>query len=283
MRYLAIGGSGLIGRELVRYFRIHSIDYAYTVNRECGSNQNCVYLDFSNESLFEWQPSDDISVAFICAGITNIKKCENSPEETCSVNVTATKHIVDVLSERNIKIVFLSSNAVFSGVAPAMSIDSNFSPVSEYGRQKAVVEEYIKERATEYLIVRLTKVVSPEMALFFSWIEDLSNDRSIVAYRNLSFSPVRLDRVAEWLVRLVEIGARGIRHISGNKDVSYYDFACCIARRMGKDTALVKHADVPVSPDGLGRYTSLDISDTKKELRNFGPGITDCVDYLLKR
>ena len=62
-------------------------------------------------------------------------------------------------------------------------------PVSEYGRQKARTEAALRQhmdRGAPVAILRLAKVVSPDMPLIDGWIEALAAGKPIRAFRDMT-------------------------------------------------------------------------------------------------
>ena len=83
--------------------------------------------------------------ACVCAAVARLAACAADPEGTAHINVTQTLALVDKLLARGIYVLFLSTNQVFDGSVPQMPAGAPYSPVSEYGRQKARTETALRD------------------------------------------------------------------------------------------------------------------------------------------
>src|SRR5690606_13067764 len=118
-------------------------------------------LDLASD-VSKWEPPA-CDVAFLCAGVSSMERCRTEPERARRVNVAGTIAVAQRLLDRGAHLVYLSSNQVFDGSKPKRRGDEPTCPRSEYGRQKAHVEQALSgQRAC---IVRLTKVLGSGPAL----------------------------------------------------------------------------------------------------------------------
>jgi dTDP-4-dehydrorhamnose reductase len=146
-----------------------------------------------------------------------------------------------------------------------MPADAPVAPNCEYGRQKAAIEALLRSRMdrADAAILRLSKVVAPDSALFAGWIVALREGRPVRAFTDLMFAPVPIAIAVDAVAALLEDRARGIFQLSGPRDISYSAAAHFLARRLRADEALI--ADVSARdggqpPGAAAPYTSLDSS-----------------------
>lgn len=250
--YLVIGGDGLIGGFLYRTLRDHGIA-AYRTSRRLDSGDESIFLDLeysdfnvqSNHVLWSFI-RETRPIVFMAAGVTDLNECETAPEATWKINVENTLVIANELVRAGCFVVFLSSNAVFSGQQPFPSEHERPHPISEYGRQKAEVEARLQSLAGgsveggSVAIVRLTKVLPDTKGLVQSWIALLRDSTRIQAMDDYIFSPISLRFVTESLIKLASRQVGGIYHLSGSQDLSYYAFAQMLARASGAGLDLVE-------------------------------------------
>jgi dTDP-4-dehydrorhamnose reductase len=174
---------------------------------------------------------------FLCAAITGFSRCMKDPSGTRFINIQRTIELAQYFLSQGSVFVYLSSSAVFDGANSAMYEKTQVSPITEYGRQKAECEKLLTVVANEVsgklVIVRLTKVVDPMIALYEGWRKNLKENKHISAFIDLSISPITTDYVVENLQKIALGGKFGIFHLSGHRDISYYDLATHVCNNMG--------------------------------------------------
>jgi dTDP-4-dehydrorhamnose reductase len=235
-----IGQDSLIGRELISISKVNGLNVLGT-SRRAGAKW---IVDFCQASA-NWNIPQDLDLAIICASRTKIAECESFPSQTGLVNVSSTLKLVDLLGDRGVGIVFLSSSLVFSPRVNKPSESTAPEPVNEYGRQKLAVEEHLLRCHPTAKIIRLAKIVHPALPLFSSWRLALANGTSIQAYSDLFLSSVSLRAAAEAILQIALCSNSGIFHISASDALSYYDVARFLADLEGVDPSLVQPSPSP--------------------------------------
>ena len=253
--FLIVGGDSTIGVALSNYWTDNHIPFhASTRNPELVSDQQ-PFIDLSDPHTFRQITGYESAV--LCASVTDMATCENTPKETRAVNVSGTIKLIKKLNDNNTHILFLSTNQVFDGKKPHQKPDSPQKPINEYGRQKAEVEVFIK-KILGVCILRLTKVVHPSLTLLREWEFSLSQGESIFAFNNMTLSPINIDDVVNKIDILVNQKATGIFQLSGNRDISFFEFARRFARDNGYSSNLIKkstwHGKLAFVPP---KYTSM--------------------------
>jgi dTDP-4-dehydrorhamnose reductase len=114
------------------------------------------------------------------------------------------------------------------------------APNTEYGRQKAELEEILVGELARTAVVRLTKVVHPAFPLFRDWLAALTRGEAIRPFSDLPFCPVDLALVTEELGALGQSFRPGVFQLSGDADLSYAEAARLLAETRGFSLALVQ-------------------------------------------
>src|SRR5476649_290074 len=149
-----------------------------TTRRRERESETVFYLDLDDPKSTDagWPKAD---VAFFCAALTRFADCRIQPERARRVNVSTPLAIAARLVEHGTRIVFLSTSAVFDCRAPRMKADRPRAPSSAYGRLKAEAEAALLALGPLTSVLRLTKVLTPDMRLFADWIKSLTHGESI--------------------------------------------------------------------------------------------------------
>lgn len=291
---LVVGGSGLIGHALMERLPEVYGPVIGTVRRiEAGNASSPVILDLSKH--IPDQPllglADKVRTAFLCAAIPRFEDCERDREGSFLVNVSNIVRIAELLVGRGVKIVFLSTNAVFNGDNAYEAESSIPTTATEYGRQKAEAEKRLRALGglepgkSHVIIARLTKVLSARMPLIRGWVESLKRGEAIQAFDDLVLAPVSLSYATKALIRLSTSAAPGTYHVSGARDVTYHDFAVQLAEALGCPKQLVSPVKTPV---GGGwqiikpRYSAVAMKKTEKAISTAPQNLKDVAKDIVE-
>ena len=278
-KVLIIGSDGLIGKKLYEYFEEKIYPVFGTTRR---TKYKKIFLDLNKKESYQNLFDMKYEFVFICAGISKISYCENQPEETKIVNVYNTVFLIDELSKRGSHIIYISSSRVFDGNTFMPSIQNNFNPLTEYGRQKAECESLIKSSSDSLTIVRLTEVIGNEYAIFDKWIKELRNNKYIYPFDNFYISPISLDFTIHNLSKLIENRSQRVIHLSALSDISYASSIFYIAEKLN----LNKSKIMPRSLNNennilLKKQASLDSSFNNNSF-DLPPKPEDALDFYCK-
>ena len=260
LKALVFGAEGVIGNSLYDYL-VPNYSAVYGTTRREQSRQDFVKIDLTNSFDGVNKIANICDVAFICAGITKAEDCENNRAGSYAVNVTNTLKLIKTLQDHDVFVIWLSSNAVFSGNRPFCGLDEPYMPLTEYGRQKVEAEQEILELGG-VAIVRATKVLSKNTPLISGWVDDLRAGKEIYPFSDAYISPISLSYATNAIAKVGRNLESGIFNISGSDDISYSDFARMLAVKLCGVDHLVKPitkaaANFTIFPSG--RYSSLDM------------------------
>lgn len=255
-RALIIGADSVIGAALKPHLEQNGWSVAGTSRR---NDSSALFLDLAADDVASTElPAVD--VAFFCASMSRFAECREQPELTRHVNVIAPVGLATQLVAAGTRVVLLSTSAVFDGLQPFSTIDRPACPTSAYGRQKAEAEAHFLALGGQATVLRLTKVIHDGFPLFAKWREQLSQGASIRAFSDLTIAPVLPEHVTTALEAVTRDTHGGIFHVSGAKDLSYFEAGHLLADQMGVDAALVypaKSAEAALPPDEVLAFTSL--------------------------
>lgn len=127
MKILVTGSNGFIGKNLISHLQ------------ECKDIEIVTY-DIDDDFTKIESNIDDVKYIFHLAGVNR----PQSPEEFYQGNTDLTKKIVDLIKNKNIKLIVTSS---------IQAIKDN-----DYGKSKKLAEDYIIENLNNYYIYRLHNV-----------------------------------------------------------------------------------------------------------------------------
>ncbi len=286
---LVVGGDSRLSKEFISIVGIDKI-IATTRRHRMANEQNRLFLDLLKIEDFIVPKS--IEAAVIIGGITTFDGCSENYNHAYNINCKGVPAIVKELLLRDIYTCFISSNSVFMNteVMPGEGDKPSPDPKFVYANMKYETERKIKKISKnldkEHLlsILRITKNIDVTTRPFDSWIEDLSNGRQIYAFTDLYFSPIRYSDSVYAIREILNMKKKGVFHLSGERDISYSDFAINFVRYLGLDEEIVK--SVPSSELGVSLFynpciTGLNMEHTKSKLGLIPIPLTKIYKYFL--
>lgn len=277
-KILVIGIDSLLGRRIAAAAASLKDSVAGTSRRQ-GSGW--IPLDLERRPLdLAGLPVADI--AFLCASMTELAACRAQPARARLINVEAQEALARHLAGQGTRVVFLSSNAVFSGEKPMMRADQATHPKGVYGKLKAEAEQRLLAVGERVSVVRLTKVLTRDSNPFGTWAARLGLGEPIQAFRDAHLAPIEADEAARALLALGKAGESGIFQVSASRDISYFEAARCLADAIAAPADLVEGVSVASQPaifEQMNVYSSLDASRLERRGIFSAP---DPVDVLRK-
>ena len=281
-RILVIGSNGYIGSNLVFEFKRQGFS-----NNECadvaaskaeGYHQIDIRLQSSVREVFSHTRPD---VVFHLAGISSLDECERDMEKANLVNVVGIDNVANEVASRDgCKLVFMSSDYVFDGMAGGYAEDSDRSPRTYYGRTKVMAEDIITSKLLDYIICRSSNVYGHGGNFYNFIMSKLRAGEQIGAYNNTKYTPTYIGCLTSSLLMLVDRDFRGVIHVAGKDSLSRFEFTKLLAAsydiRLG---GLVVPQSRPIE-SLVSADSSLDTSRLSG-MGAFMPGIDRCTKYAL--
>jgi dTDP-4-dehydrorhamnose reductase len=181
-----------------------------------------------------------------------------------SVNVEGTRAVAAAASAAGARLVHISSDVVFSGVATrALTEDDEPGPVTPYGASKLEAERLCPPDA---LIVRTSLLYGgPEPAAQERMVLEVADGvRDMAFFTDELRCPVAVPDLAAAVLELADLDTVGVLHVAGADVLSRLDFARLVCLHHGRDPALLRGA--PAGP-GRPKHLVLDCSRARALLR----------------
>jgi dTDP-4-dehydrorhamnose reductase len=278
---LVIGGDGTLGRALVATANSSAVPVWHTSRRRQNPGPQSFHLDLSNPSNRWRLPEQQFSSVVFAAGVTSIQDCEDRPEDTRYVNVLQPLALAQKLMDQGTFVVCLSSSAVFDGTSAFAKTTDAPRPLCEYGRQKQELENRVLALGNCAAVIRLSKVISSNNALFLGWKHDLLSGNVIRPYADMAVAPVSATFAVAVVLQIARTRSSGLHHVSAAGDHSYADLANYMARSLQVPDWLVCPTSVRYRHSGFcPRYAALDCIGLRK--LGFSPPLpSDAIDQFL--
>ena len=163
-----------------------------------------------------------------CAALVNVDEWEVNPEYATLVNTTSTKNLSWICKELGIKMIFISTDAVFDGKRSGLYKEEDPpNPISVYGKTKLRAEEEVLKQEKN-LVIR-TNIYGfnyREKSSFGEWIlNSLISNTELNMFHDIYFSPILVNELAEIIDLCIHKDLQGLYHICSTGSISKYEIA----------------------------------------------------------
>lgn len=226
-RLLITGASGFLGWHLCQKAKFRWQVYGtYFSHALTPINLTLIKADLRDfqslkSLLAQIQPIGVIHTA----AQSNPNICQQSPEETYRINVTAAANLAALCADTNTPYLFTSTDLVFDGTQPPYQESDPVSPLSYYGEQKAIAEQKILSCHPQATICRMPLMfgASPTADSFIQpFIKTLKAGQALKLFVDEVRTPVSASTAAEGLLLALKI--QGLLHLGGKERLSRYEF-----------------------------------------------------------
>lgn len=229
-KIIVTGCNGQLGRAVNQIFK-DSTEYV-CVNTDVAE-LDITDIDAVMKFVGEVKPYAIIN----CAAHTAVDACETQEELAYKINAIGPRNLAIAATENDAKLVHVSTDYVFPGNNPnPLTEFDTVGPVSMYGKTKLAGENFVKEFAKKYFIIR-TAWLYGDGKNFIKTMLRLSEDHDVISVVNDQFgSPTSTEELAKAIAYLLPTDNYGLFHGTCEGSCSWCDFAREIFRVAGKDT-----------------------------------------------
>lgn len=241
-KVLIVGASGFLGKHLSNAFSDLGSDVMGTSQKYDMPG----YIQFSLgtdpvEKLVPYISKADIVI--LAAAITDISYIDRNPNESSKVNVLASRDLVKEVVKLGKRIIFISSDNVFTGDSGRYSDSDTPVPVSLYGQQKLTIEQEIISLSNNYAIVRLAKLIGfdkTDGSVLNDIAAQLTHSQEVNAASDLIFNPTSVLDAAKAICQLSRSEKSGVFNFCNPEIWNRYALTISMAESMPSDKKINK-------------------------------------------
>jgi dTDP-4-dehydrorhamnose reductase len=266
MTELLVIGGGLLGRAIAFASR-NRFETALTYNANPLKIEGCATYQMDITEGVDLIRREKPEYIVLTAAMTDVERCEADRIGAWKVNAFGPKNVAFAARDIGAKLIYVSTDYVFSGERGMYREDDPTSPINNYGMSKLAGESFIREVLEDYLIARTSVLYgwNPHRLNFVTWVVDeMKNGNRVKVLIDQYTSPTLSSNLAEIILCLRD--QAGIFHASGKERINRYDFSLKVARAFGLDESLV----VAVTSNQLSwkakrpKDSSLDVAKVSK-------------------
>jgi dTDP-4-dehydrorhamnose reductase len=243
-RFLVTGASGLLGLHFcLQAGQQHQVVGVVNQNKLQGVPFEMLQADLSQPGVPE-QVLEEVrpDVILHCAAMANIDDCESRPEMAQRVNADLPGQLADLAGHRGIKMVYISTDAVFDGQKGNYTEEDQPNPLSVYSLTKLAGEQAVSQVNSQAIIARVNFYgwsLRGQRSLVEFFFNNLSQGKPVNGFTDVYFCPLMVSDLADILVEMVGKDLHGLYHVFSQETFNKYTFGCKIAHQFGFDESLV--------------------------------------------
>ncbi|MDQ2974414.1 MAG: SDR family oxidoreductase [Acidobacteriota bacterium] len=279
---LITGGSGFVGQNLARYFapRRQTVT-TYFTHPPPASAERSIHLDIRDaEAMFSIFDQVRPAAVIHAAGNKNLRFCEEQPDEAFRVNAGGTQNVARACRRVGAKLIYLSTDLVFSCVEGNYQEHDVPEPTLAYGKSKLLGEKFALEKLDQVAVCRSGGIYGKGSPLLQWFVGEIEAGQTVECFTDVFNTPTYVDNLGEMMETVLEKQLVGVFHTVGRERVSRFEFFRAYAETLGLDVSLLSPVSFKDLKDTLLLQpdSSLAIAETAKKLRltfnSVGEGFT---------
>ena len=233
MKIIVTGSKGQLGTDVIAELEKNGIE---------SVGADLPELDITDCEAVESFISESKADAVIhCAAFTNVDIAETDKEICRRVNEDGTLNIARSCAKHGIKMLYISTDYVFSGEGDIpFETDSPTMPSNYYGESKLAGEKAVTENCDKYFIVRISWVFGENGKNFVKTMLRLSKEREEITVVNDQIgSPTYTMDLSKLLCDMIVTEKYGTYHATNEGFCSWAEFASKIMELSGSKTKII--------------------------------------------
>jgi dTDP-4-dehydrorhamnose reductase len=234
VKWLITGAAGMVGTDLQEALAIRGEDFLPLTRSDLDITDSRAVT----AAAVEARPSIIVN----CAGYTRVDAAESNERLANAINGSSVELLAQAANAVDALLVHISSDFVFDGRSQRpYDINDATAPLSIYGRSK-LLGEHAATHARKHVIVRTSWLFGVNGANFVEAIRNQiqKGTNPIRVVNDQRGRPTYTRHLAEAIIRIANLDARGMIHYADEPECTWYDFACAIVEELG--------SGVPVKP-----------------------------------
>jgi dTDP-4-dehydrorhamnose reductase len=165
------------------------------------------------------------------AAAVNVDMCEENAEFAEKINSSLTKTITEICLKNKIKMIYISTDAVFDGKSERLYAEEDVvKPINVYSKTKYYGERCVLGNPDNIVIrTNIYGYNVQEKSSFGEWVLfSLLNNETIHMFEDIYFSPILVNDVADIIDKMIDKDLAGLYHVCATGSISKYEFAMAL-------------------------------------------------------
>lgn len=182
-----------------------------------------------------------------CAAMADLDTCEKNPEAAWKINATIPRLLAEICAEKKVRMVHVSTDAVFDGLRGSYTEDDQPNPLSIYSQSKLAGEQQVLAAHPQVLVLRVNFYgfsLSGRRSLAEFFLENLLQGKSVKGFTDVHFCPLYVADLVDSIFAMIDKQLFGLYHAVSPECLSKYDFGKRIADLFELDGNLIEPLSV---------------------------------------
>ena len=175
--------------------------------------------------------------------LVNVDLCEKNNILARELNVKSTENLIYICNKHDIKLIFISTDAVFDGKNNKLYNESDrINPINYYGKTKAEAEKLVLKYENNMVVrTNIYGMNIQSKSSFGEWIvKSLEKREKLKMFVDIDFSPILVNELSHILYECIIHDLKGLYHICGSGSITKYEFGRFLAKEFGYDEELIQ-------------------------------------------
>lgn len=229
-KIIVTGCNGQLGRAINQFYKNNS--EVELINTDVAE------LDITDiEKTLELVKSVQPYAIINCAAHTGVDACETQLDSAYQINAVGPRNLSIAAAQTNAKMVHISTDYVFAGDAktPYIEFDKT-NPQGAYGRTKLQGEEFVKQFADKFFIIRTAWLYGDGKNFVRTMLRLSETNEEVKVVGDQVGSPTSTAELVKIINQLIWTDNYGVFHGTCEGQCSWAEFAEEIFRLAGKST-----------------------------------------------
>ncbi len=234
-KILVTGCNGQLGRAIRKEYKKEQVEF---INTDVVEEEGVISLDITDiEAVLKLARERKPDVIINCAAHTNVDKCEEQWDLAYKINAIGPRNLSIAARELDAKMIHVSTDYVFegNGTKPYTEFDTP-NPVSAYGKTKLAGENFVKEFAPKYFILRTAWLYGDGKNFVKTMLKLAENHDEVSVVCDQLGTPTSAVELAKMIHYLEQTENYGLFHATCEGNTNWADFAEEIFKLAGKNT-----------------------------------------------
>ena len=283
---LVLGGDGFLGSYFRKVLGNNAIIHA-TKPSNFLDVDNCSRFEIDDKNnLFNFLKSKKLDTIINCIAMADIEECEKNPNLANWINSQLPSLVSNYPSENRLKLVHISTDAVFSGKTSFNHENSIANPKSIYGKTKLLGEKNVLRNCPSAIVCRVNFYgdSKKKKSLFKFFYENLKIGNTITGFQDVHFTPLYAMDTVRIVMELIDRNQKGLFHVVGDERISKFEFGMMVAEILGVSKNNIQPGNL--SHSEYSRFRTLDLSLSNDKIKNLNiviPNIESGLKSLINK
>ena len=229
MKWLITGAAGMVGTDLQSALAIRGEEFLPLQRSDLDITDSRAVT----AAVVEARPSIIVN----CAGYTRVDAAETNERLANAINGSSVELLAQAANDVDALLVHISSDFVFDGKRQTpYEINDSTAPLSIYGRSK-LLGEHAATHARKHVVVRTSWLFGTHGPNFVEAIRNQiqKGTNPLRVVNDQRGRPTYTPHLADAIIRIANLDARGMLHYADEPECTWYDFARAIVEELGAE------------------------------------------------